>query len=102
MVETRIKKISIFHKDRLVTRVIFKQSIPHIEHVDMMGKLILAENATIEDIEDFLSSRVFPNRNDESTKDELRKLGLDTYDYLEIIRKTEGRMLKDAISVKLE
>ena len=52
------------------------------------------ENPTWEDYEAFLRDRCFPATRDKM-KLVLKQLGLDFYDPLEIIRKTQGRMAED-------
>ena len=53
------------------------------------------ENPTWEDYEAFLRDRCFPETRDKM-KLILKTLGLDFYDHLEIIRKTQGRMAEDS------
>ena len=53
------------------------------------------ENPTWEDYEAFLRNRCFPETRDKM-KLILKKLDLDFYDPLEIIRKTQGRMAEDS------
>lgn len=52
------------------------------------------ENPTWEDFEFFLEDRCFPRTRDKM-KLILRDLGLDCYDPLQIIGKTQGRMAED-------
>lgn len=55
---------------------------------------------TWEDFEEFLESRCFP-RNREGLSLILEDLGLDFYDPLSIIEKTQGRMAEDAQWIKI-
>ena len=59
------------------------------------------EEVTYEDYEKFLESRCFPSTRDK-IKIELEKLGLDSYDPLAIIRKTQGRMADDDFYIIIE
>ena len=52
------------------------------------------EYPSIQDLDKFLRSRCFPESRDKK-KLLLRSLGVDYYDPLEIIKKTEGRMVED-------
>ncbi len=52
------------------------------------------ETPTFNDFEDFLESRCFP-KNRDHCKEVLRELGLDFYDPLDIVFKTNGRLAED-------
>lgn len=52
------------------------------------------QNPTWDDLQQFLESRCVPRQRD-GLHYYLTELGLETYDPLEIIRKTEGRMAED-------
>ena len=52
------------------------------------------EHPTFADYEQFLEDRCFPRTRD-NLKMHLRELGLDFYDPLEIVKKTQGRLLGD-------
>ncbi|MBR0419806.1 MAG: helix-turn-helix domain-containing protein [Erysipelotrichaceae bacterium] len=59
------------------------------------------EEVTYEDFEHFLRSRCFPETRDK-LKIELERLGIDSYDPLAIIRKTQGRMADDDFYIIIE
>ena len=53
-----------------------------------------------DDLNAFLESRCIPRQRD-GLQYYLAELGLDQYDPLDIIRKTEGRMAEDACWIKI-
>ena len=59
------------------------------------------QNPTWSDFEDFLESRCFPRTRDR-VKMVLKDIGIDYYDPLQIIRKTEGRMAEDNMYLEIE
>ena len=75
----------------------YKNRIVRIEnHTDLLihRAFGVKENPTWEDYENFLRDRCFPETR-YHLKWVLKDLGLDFYDPLEIIRKTQGRMAED-------
>lgn len=72
-----------------------------IDIIEPFAYLYFDETSTLKDVENFLSNRVFPNRHDESTRDALNELKIPYYDVESILKKTNGKMLQDDISVKL-
>ena len=61
----------------------------------------IKENPTWDDYEIFISDRVFPSTRAEM-KRTLRSYGLDFYDPLMIIEKTDGRMAEDSQWIDVE
>lgn len=59
------------------------------------------ENPSWEDFEIFLQDRCFPSTRG-NAKDILRELGLTSYDPLQIVEKTEGRMAEDDMWMKFQ
>ena len=59
------------------------------------------ENPTWDDFQMFLESRCFPRTRDK-IKLQLKEIGLDFYDPLSIIDKTDGRMAEDDLWLKVE
>ena len=66
------------------------------DHTDRTVKTAFGKNRTPswEDLEDFLEERCVPRRR-AGLRRYLELLGLDEYDPLEIVRKTQGRMAED-------
>ena len=58
------------------------------------------QSPTWEDLQVFLESRCVPRERD-GLQYYLEELGLDEYDPLAIIRKTQGRMAEDNCSIKI-
>lgn len=52
-------------------------------------------------IRKWLPTRVFPKERI-GVEDELRELGLEDYDIIEIVKKTEGKHFNDEVTVELE
>lgn len=99
-------RMNFMYKDVLCTRI----------DVDFMHKKIYIENKTddilhrafgvVQDpdwerFQEFLESRCFP-RSRANLKEILEDLGLDSYDPLQIIEKTEGRMAEDKQWIGIE
>ena len=61
-------------------------------------KWMLDESGSWEELMFFLRSRIFPKRDD-GYKD-LEMLGLKKYDVFEILKKTNGKMFHDDISIE--
>ena len=59
------------------------------------------EQPTWDDFECFLQERCFPKTRGR-LKDELRALGLDSYDPLQIVEKTNGRTAEDDLWLKIQ
>ena len=59
------------------------------------------EQPTWDDFECFLQERCFPKTRGH-LKDELRALGLDSYDPLQIVEKTNGRTAEDDLWLKIQ
>ena len=59
------------------------------------------EQPTWDDFECFLQERCFPKTRGR-LKDELRALGLDSYDPLQIVEKTKGRTAEDDLWLKIQ
>lgn len=59
------------------------------------------EQPTWEEFETFLVDRCFP-RSRGLLKDELKRLGLDSYDPLQIIEKTKGRTAEDDMWLRIQ
>lgn len=59
------------------------------------------EQPTWEDFEEFLASRCFP-RTRGLLKGELQRLGLDSYDPLQIVEKTKGHTAEDDMWIKIQ
>lgn len=58
-------------------------------------------NPTWKDFEEFLEERCFPRTRDRM-KWELEDLGLQCYDPIQIIKKTQGRMAEDDLWIEIE
>lgn len=60
----------------------------------------IKEDPSFEDLEEFLESRCFPRTRDRM-RWHLDALGLDSYEPLEIIKKTQGKMAGDFNSLEI-
>lgn len=60
----------------------------------------IVEKPTMDDFEYFIEDRCFPKTRDH-LKEILNELGLDYYDPIQIIRKTQGRMAEDKKWIKI-
>lgn len=100
-IEEKGIKFNILENGKVIAVVSYDSIDNSKSFVDTNEKTfkIILNNANLNDIQKFLKSRVFPKRKD--CKDTLNKLGLYEYDVLEIIKKTNGRLLKDNISVEI-
>ncbi|BAK45299.1 hypothetical protein [Eggerthella sp. YY7918] len=95
-------KAKIYWKEKLIALVEVIDGTVKVDIKDERARLYLFDGMSAKDFNKFLSSRVFPNRHDESTADALKELQLPKYDVLEILKKTHGIMLHDNISLDLE
>ncbi len=61
----------------------------------------VVEHPTWKDFQDFLSDRVFPPTRG-NVKELLEYLGLQSYDPLQILEKTEGRLAEDSMWIRFK
>lgn len=102
----RLMKLEFYDREILCTKVV----------VDFTDKTLSAENTTEhivktafgkneaptwEDFQSFLEERCVP-RSRSGVREYLETIGVETYDPLEIIKKTSGRMAEDDQWIKLE
>ena len=92
--------------DKLSTRIYadYKTRTVKIENYtdDMVDRAFgVNENPTFKDYEEFLEERCFPRTRDKM-KLILQDMGLDYYDPLLIIRKTQGRMAEDSMWIRIK
>lgn len=85
-------KIMVDYKNKTVNIINFTDDI-------LERAFGINENPTFQDYERFLESRCFPRSRDH-VKWLLNDLGLDTYNPLEIIKKTQGRMAEDFMWIR--
>jgi len=90
--------------DRVTTRIdvdIENKKILNVENytnISVQTAFGKKDKVTYGDFESLLESRCFPRTRD-MLEDHLRALSLSEYDPLEIVKKTEGRMHHDNISL---
>lgn len=102
----RLMKLEFYDREILCTKIV----------VDFTDKTLSAENTTEhivktafgkneaptwEDFQSFLEERCVP-RSRSGVREYLETIGVETYDPLEIIKKTSGRMAEDDQWIKLE
>lgn len=94
-------KFSVFFKEtELIITVICKNDNVTVEHFSSRN-VFLPDINTPADILSFFKGRVFPD-NESFTKDELKKIGLEKYDVVEIIMITKGKRVNDKLSIEIE
>ncbi len=94
-----VMRMIFMHRDRVCTiiDVDFKNRQIFIQNQtdDLLHRAFgVIEHPTWEDFEEFLESRCFP-RTRANLKLVLRDVGVSSYDPLQIIEKTQGRMAED-------
>ena len=94
--------ITVFHATNPIAEILLNGEICDVKILDRCAYRYLSEDSSTEDIDCFLSRRVFPNRHDASTADALRSLGLAVYNVEDIIKLTGGKMICEKISIKIE
>ncbi len=102
----RVMLLSYFDKDTLYTRIAadFSDRTICIEnHVSDYLRTAFGNNLspTWNDFEQFLEERCIP-RTRAGLREYLEALGLETYDPLEIIKKTGGKMAEDSQWIQME
>ncbi|MCD8369002.1 MAG: hypothetical protein LUC94_01485 [Clostridiales bacterium] len=94
-----VMRMIFMHRDRVCTiiDIDFKNRQIFIQNQtdDLLHRAFgVIEHPTWEDFEEFLESRCFP-RTRANLKLVLRDVGVSSYDPLQIIEKTQGRMAED-------
>lgn len=101
-----LTKLSYFDGEHLCTTI----AADHTErvlcfenHTDRVIKTAFGNNAvpTWEDLQYFLEERCIP-RARSGLREYLEAIGVETYDPMEIIKKTEGRMAEDEQWIRIE
>ena len=92
--------------DTVTTEIFVDDKTHKVSIINHTDKLIdrafgMNEHPTYADFEELLESRCFPRSRD-GLQWHLEALGLDHYDPLFIVMKTEGRMFDDDCSIVLE
>ena len=101
-----LMKLSYFDGDELCTTVI-ADSTEHVlcieNHTDRVIKTAFGNNAvpTWEDLQYFLEERCIPCAR-AGLREYLETIGVEEYDPMEIIKKTEGRMAEDEQWIRIE
>ena len=99
-------KLSYFNGDKLCTTIIADET-EHLlcikNHTDRVIKTAFGNNLapTWEDLQYFLEERCIP-RARAGLREYLEAIGVEEYDPIEIIKKTEGRMAEDDQWIKIE
>ena len=101
-----LMKLSYFDKETLCTTIIadMTEEVIHIEnYTDRLIKTAFGKNLlpTWEDFQQFLEERCVP-RARAGLREYLEAIGLEEYDPMEIIKKTEGRMAEDEQWIRIE
>lgn len=94
-----VMRMKYMHRDTLCSMIDIDFKHKKIYVTNQTDKILLrafgvVTEPTWEDFQEFLESRCFP-RTRAGLKDILRDLDLDSYDPLQIIEKTRGRMAED-------
>ena len=110
LVDARAKRHSIlilyyYNGQTLCTKICADQTIQRLAIENLASDPLstafgVNEEPDWGDLEDFLESRCVPRQRDGLSR-YLAQLGLEQYDPLEIIRKTEGRMAEDHFWIKI-
>lgn len=98
-------KLLYRHNHTLTTEIYVdfnKNQVKIINHTDCLldRAFGIKELPTIKDFEDLLEDRCFP-RDRDHMKLHLKELGLNTYEPLDIIRKTNGKLEGDLYSLEI-
>lgn len=101
-----LMKLMYFDREKLCTTIVADSTerVLCIEnHTDRVIKTAFGNNAvpTWEDLQHFLEERCIP-RARAGLREYLETIGVEGYDPLEIIKKTEGRMAEDEQWIKIE
>lgn len=101
-----LMKLSYFDKETLCTTIIadMTDKVIHIEnYTDRLIKTAFGNNflPTWEDFKQFLEERCVP-RARAGLREYLEEIGVEEYDPMEIIKKTEGRMAEDEQWIRVE
>ena len=101
-----LTKLLYFDRDKLCTTIIADSTerVLCVEnHTDHVIKTAFGNNfvPTWEDLQDFLEERCIP-RSRAGLREYLEAIGVEEYDPIEIIKKTEGRIAEDEQWIKLE
>lgn len=99
-------KLSYFDCDNLCSTIVADTTERHIcveNHVDHIIKTAFGNNLlpTWDDFQKFLEERCIP-RARAGLREYLETIGVEEYDPIEIIKKTEGRMAEDRQWIKIE
>ena len=99
-------KLSFFDGDTLCTTIVADETarVLRIEnHTDQVIKTAFGNNPTPtwEDLQYFLEERCIP-RARSGLREYLESIGVEKYDPVEIIKKTEGRMAEDNQWIRIE
>lgn len=99
-------KLKFYDRDLLCTTIIadtVKQTVTIQNHTDHIIKTAFGNNCspTWEDFMLFLEDRCIP-RTRAGLREYLEQIGVEEYDPIEIIKKTEGRMAEDGQWIKIE
>ena len=101
-----LTKLSYFDGEKLCTTIIADSTerVLYIEnHTDRVIKTAFGNNLvpTWEDLQHFLEERCIP-RARAGLREYLETIGVEEYDPVEIIKKTEGRMAEDEQWIRIE
>lgn len=101
-----LTKLSYFDGEKLCTTIIADSTerVLYIEnHTDRVIKTAFGNNLvpTWEDLQHFLEERCIP-RARAGLREYLETIGVEEYDPIEIIKKTEGRMAEDDQWIRIE
>lgn len=99
-----IDYVEIFWKDEVIAWAIWDRNPFQLWIMNKRGFLYFNEDTTKEELIKFLKSRVFPNHHDKKTRKALKELGLEEYNYIEILKKTQGKLPNnplDYLSVRI-
>lgn len=97
--DNKLLCLKYFNSDRLCTKLIADYTAKEIAFENYSDNPIetsfgVNQIPTWDDYENFLSERCIPAERD-GLKDYLTSIGVDEFDPLEIIKKTQGRMAED-------